>query len=319
MVYCDYLSGSGDPGAWFVETGASLYHGVFGVRSIDIEPSSLIDTPDHDVIYHRSALVKYFTELFEQNRIKVRDLFRAMLGSIFECYHIPKTGGLDIGSGPTGEMVHQFLPFSDAQRGTWTESDVNVDSNEANRQRHPGARVEEASMYYLRRDLGVDGGYPVITGLSSLDAPKDLALVLEEVRQSLEIGGFLVHVQDVRPGRHVGVKQLIEEGIHGPYDVVVSPPDISIDLLNPHAYQLESGKLVSSIELFRRFLGNKIRAISGLDLLQNSWICAYEPMPNSSDVEMYCMNMCGKINAKVLKALPSRLAYAVATVARRSA
>lgn len=308
-----------DPGALGFRVLAATYPDQFVIgETFGIDPRTRAKNMEQDVEGQNQHDANVSSGLFETHRRGVRPLFRALLGSVFEDHNLAREGGIDIGSGATGEMVNQWLPLSDSQRATWVETDVNQQAVQLNRGRHnSGGRARVASMYNLRRDLELgERGVPIITGLSSLDAPIFPEEAIKGVRDALVSGGYLVHVQDVRPGMHMGIDQLKHEGRKTPYRTAQAKTLLHADIVNPHVYFKKDDKLESAVELFRRRLERALKNVGGFDILRNDWVSVEEDLQEERSF-IYVMNMRGPVSIRHTQNSALNLAYAVVTVARK--
>jgi len=254
--------------------------------------------------------------LFELARAPFRSYFRAMLKEVFDHFDISKEGGVDIGSGSTGEMVHEYLPLTPEQRRTWTECEVNPKAVELHKLRHSSANIRLGSYLRLRESLGLTNPVNTITGLSSLDATNHLNEALQEIKDSLSVGGFLVHMQDVRPGIHYGIKEMQRRGYCAPYKCIIGPLEGKMAFPNPYGFLLETPKghyAISSAEFFRQALGRTIETIKGFRLLFNQWLTCIGPYAESDEFSENFL--------AILKKSPNpnhKQTYAVVTVAQRN-
>ncbi|MBT3705029.1 hypothetical protein HOG17_04600 [Candidatus Peregrinibacteria bacterium] len=308
-----------DPGAHWFRALAEQYPEQFAmVPGLTVDERKSPQTIRQDEKGQDAQNPQITSGLFEYHRKAVRHLFRAIMEEIFRTHDIPREGGVDIGSGITGEMVNEWLPLSDDQLQSWTETDINREAVETNRlRRQSGSSVKIASMYDLEKDLKLRGQkIPVITGLSSLDAPAFLERAISSIRNALVRGGHLVHIQDVRPGIHMGTDQLKHEQKPGPHTVGFARPPEGINIINPHVYFRPDGSFESSVELFRRRLGRSIMGTSGLRLVKNEWVVATEPTEDESSY-VYAMNMRGPLPTGYTGGSPSNLACAVVTIAQK--
>lgn len=215
---------------------------------------------------------------FENNRLKVEQALQGIASSVFDKFDLPRFGGIDIGSGATGAMVHQFLkPLINAS--SWSEVDVNPYAVAENKRRHPDARVLIGSYLNLEQTRGLPAKVDMITGLSSLDATQFIPKALGEIRKKLHIGGFLLHIQDVRPGLGTPVRELEHMGIKPPFDAYTLRSNVNIE--EPLVYQTHEGFL-SVGELFKRNLGRLIEEQHGFRLLVNDWFSARRNTPDPS-------------------------------------
>ena len=213
---------------------------------------------------------------FEHNRMKVEEALQGITGAVFDQYNLPRFGGIDVGSGATGAMVHQFLkPHINVS--SWSEMDVNPNAVAENIRRHPDARVMAGSYLNLAETKGLPKKVSIVTGLSSLDATQFISQALNEIRQKLHTGGFLLHIQDVRPGLGTPVRELEHMGLQSPFCAYTLRSNVGIQ--EPLAYQTPEG-LLSVGELFRRNLGRLIEQQHGMRLLVNHWISARRVPPN---------------------------------------
>lgn len=214
--------------------------------------------------------------VFEDNRIKVEKALQGIAGSVFDRYDLPRSNGIDIGSGATGAMVHQFLaPHISAS--SWSEMDVNPIAVKENKHRHPQARVLTGSYLHLDRVSALPKQVDIVTGLSSLDATHFISQALGQIRQKLHIGGFLLHIQDVRPGMGTPIRELEHMGLQSPFSAYMLKSNVGTQ--QPLAYQTPEG-LLSVGELFRRNLGRLIEQQYGMQLLVNDWFFARRMTPN---------------------------------------
>lgn len=255
--------------------------------------------------------------LFEFARADFRDIFRKMLERIFNQFGIPRDSGVDIGSGVTGEMVHKLLPITDEQRAKWIECDVNPKTVELHKQRHPDADMRLGSYLRLRQSLQLQTPITTITGLSSLDATDHVDQALAEIRDALTVGGFLVHMQDVRPGDQYGINAMKKQGHKPPYDVIVGGPVRPGMPPNPYGYAVRKPDgnytVISSAEFFRRTLGETIQATEGLTLLANKWLRGTGPIQHP---EQFTRNFLAIIEHDPHAS--ERTTHAVMTVAQRT-
>lgn len=213
---------------------------------------------------------------FEHNRVKVERALQSIVGSVFAQYNLPRFGGIDIGSGATGAMVHQFLK-PHVNISSWSEVDVNSDAVAENKRRHPQARIMTGSYLDLGRVKDLPKIVPIVTGLSSLDATQFIPQALSEIREKLGVGGYLLHIQDVRPGLGTPVRELEHMGLSSPFRAYTLKSNVGIE--EPLAYQTPEG-LLSVGELFKRNLGRLIEQQQGMRLLVNDWIFARRHAPD---------------------------------------
>lgn len=216
----------------------------------------------------------------ERTRQPIRGSLRRILKYAFDRFDLPKSGGVDIGSGATGEMVEELLPDVCA-KSTWAQIDVNQYAVDANKLRHPYSTIMQCSYH----NIGIKN-LPIVTGLSSLDATSFVDDAIEEIRSSLADGGYLLHVQDVRPGRGYGMREMKERGIDPPYEVeFIAGTD------NPLTYfDANSGDILDVGELFRNNLGRAIQNNEGMELCMNDWVTVRRDLKTPPAL-WYFMNM----------------------------
>ncbi len=246
------------------------------------------------------------SEVFEKNRKPFRNALRAIIGSVFADYSLPQSGGIDIGSGATGEMVEELLPSS--ARRNWVQIEANPASVVENKRRHPASTIVEGN-YHQLGNLQL----PIVTGLSSLDAtcfPED---AIEAIRESLKTGGYLFHVQDVRPGVGYGIREMVQMGQKDPWVVEVMGKS------DPLTYFVQGEqRFVNAGEMFRRGIGRALQKNSGMELLMNHWVTVKKPLPAQEMSRWYFMNVA--LHAPTFSTFdprPYEEAAAVVTVARK--
>jgi hypothetical protein len=257
--------------------------------------------------FQRQALEA--TTVFERNRTHVRGALRAILGHVSETYQLPKSGGLDCGAGATGEMVHQLLKER-IQPSGWAEIEVNPRAVQENKRRHPQANVQKGSYHRLTTELGLNGNMDIVTGLSSLDATAFLEHAVDEIAGSLKPGGYLLHMQDVRPGTSVCLQRMEQLGIKPPFAVETVDRDRNAIC----AYKTPD-KILSVTELFRQRLEEAIRRQGNLDLELSNWMLAERPVTDGSS-STYYMNMLFK-HLDLEHKGEHEETYAVVTLARK--
>ncbi len=242
-------------------------------------------------------------------RAHVLPAFQALVRDAFKRHNLPVDGGLDVGSGATGYMVAHLLP--PAAQATWLQMELNPEAAKMNRDNN--SRQVILGSYHKLREQGAQDAFHVVTGLSSLDATEHVDHAVDQIHGALKSGGYLLHVQDARPGVAGVHQQLRHAGEAAPYSVVylddanARPNDI---LLYRHG-----GVLVDVVELFRRRLGRAIADHPGFELLQNEWMTAEGPGTHplaDKHVELGVFVGVGKQAAKPIDA-----ASAVITVARK--
>lgn len=219
------------------------------------------------------------SDLFERNRIPVRDALRTIVNYVFQRFRLPKEKGIDIGSGATGEMVEELLPHH--LRPEWLQMELSPQALEANRRRHPGSTIVQGS--YLRMGEGLKEGFNIVTGLSSLDATYFLDEAIKKISTALVAGGYLVHIQDVRPGAGVGLRELQRLGATPPYAAEILPG-------NQVSTYLIGNQYISVGEIFRRQLGRVLDANPGMEVLMNDWVTVQKFRQRTDMSLWYFMN-----------------------------
>lgn len=221
---------------------------------------------------------------FERTRHQVRDALQAIIGSVIAAFNIPcRDGGVDIGSGASGEMVNQLLkPYLHGAESSWAQVELNPRAVALNRARHPLATIVEGSYFRLVDSLQLRGTN-VITGLSCLDATHFLPQVIASVRDSLRAGGYLLHIQDVRPGDGAGFRYMQRHGHTPPYPNLILPNG------SPLLYPIQSS-MVSVGEMLREELGEVITSTDGMELLFNEWVEARRTVSSGTMARLYYLN-----------------------------
>lgn len=221
---------------------------------------------------------------FERTRAQVRDALRAIIGSVITAFNIPcRQGGIDIGSGATGEMVNQLLkPYIQGAESSWAQVEINPKAVAMNRKRNPLATVIEGSYFQLANDLRLQNTN-MIAGLSCLDATYFLPQVIASVRNSLRENGYLLHIQDVRPGDGVGFRYMQRHGYQLPYKALMLPNG------NPLLYPVQNGMAISVGEMLREELGDAITNTPDMELLYNGWVEAHRAPPHNI-ARLYYLN-----------------------------
>lgn len=197
---------------------------------------------------------------------------QALVRDAFARHHIPTTTGMDIGSGATGYMYGKLLPES-AKAG-WIQMELSPAAAQMNRERNPGSTVVTGS-YHRLSTQGVTNMLQVISGLSSLDATAHIDHAVEEIRQALQQGGYLLHVQDTRPGLIIAQQEWKHLGATPPYQALAL--DDPNALANRPIVYRQGALALDVMELFRRRLGRALTDNGGFELLENQWITAVGP------------------------------------------
>ena len=125
-------------------------HGL--MQRAQLTPLSTPANIEEELAGIRAQKIQTASSIFEKNRVPVRGALRAIVGYAFDEFNLPKSGGVDIGSGATGEMVEELLPRSVTQ-SSWVQLEANPSAVKENQRRHPNSRIVEGS--YL--NMGVSG------------------------------------------------------------------------------------------------------------------------------------------------------------------
>ncbi len=236
---------------------------------------------------------------FTQTRSQVRDGLRAIVEHSIDKFGIPMEKGLDVGCGASAEMVSELMKNKITDLSQWIQIDVNRNTvREARRSSGHRTDVRMASYLHLDRDLP-DMKFDTVSGLSSLDATCFIETAVEQIRQALNDGGFLFHVQDVRPGMvHVyqelaregvaqgvdGYKALIDGRLAGPSGTLQTGCQSVFFVQTPEGW-------VSVSEMFRRNLGRALADNGGFEILFNDWITARKRVQAGAKMaRLYHMN-----------------------------
>ncbi len=205
-------------------------------------------------------------------RIPVVREFQALVRDTFARHAIPEREGLDVGSGASGYMVGKLLP-PNAQTN-WVQMELNPAAAKLNSEANPGLTVVTGS--YLRLvEQHLTNMFKVVTGLSSLDATAHIDHAVEQIRQALKMDGYLLHVQDTRPGLMVAQQELVHLGGTPPFDAIgMNDPNAMPNNTILYRHGLATFDV---IELFRRRLERAIRDNGGFELLESKWMTAVGP------------------------------------------
>lgn len=276
------------------------------LQRADISPLKMPDTPEAEI----EGIAKQditASSIFERTRMSVRDGLKAIVSHIFDRFDLPKDKGLDIGCGATGEMVEELLPNT-VDKNSWMQIDANPSAVRENRNRHPAAKVQQGS--YLHMD-GVRN-LNIVTGLSSLDATCFIDKAIDQIRRALKKGGYLLHIQDVRPGINYGMREAEYMGLEPPYEIEVIKGHNE-----PLTYWLQQ-EYVNVGELFRRRLGRAIENNTGMELVFNKWVNARRFL-DSGPARWYFLNILlqAPYFPPETPPIPIEDVSAVVTVARR--
>ena len=254
------------------------------------------------------------TEEFERNRAKIIETLQAIPGYFFQLYDLPRNSGIDVGCGSTGLMRNTLLADQINHHG-WAEIDANPHAVAANRILHPDSAIVVGS-YHRLRQMDLEGRLNMVTGLSSLDATAFLDYAVGEIASALKPGGWLFHMQDVRPGNGICFQALENEGLTPPFQME------SADICGKNILSFEvRGEKISVVELFRRRMATALQKTPSLSPVLNSWVVARRPArpeymeskhPGAS--KTYYMNM---LLEHLRYPEPVEEAFAVVTLARK--
>lgn len=242
---------------------------------------------------------------FEKTRNHFQEALRAIVGHIFKKFQLKPDNGVDFGSGATGFMVEDLLDGL-IDKFSWAQVEINKNAVDENRRRHPESTIITGS-YHRTSDLGLRNQINTASFLSSLDATHFITHAINEIRQTLVKGGYLFHVQDVRPGIGVGPRELKRLGYEQPYRAECIPGSHP----NPLLYIIENDWR-SVIDLFRTNLGAAIKSVLGMELIFNEWVTASRKSKLSLPGEVYYSNM-----RLTSPEQPIHQASAVVTVAKK--
>ena len=130
---------------------------------------------------------------FSKNRMPVLDLLQAISTHFVKKYSVDMSCGLDIGSGGTGFNLDQILrPL--ITKSAWVMSDIHKGAVSSMRQ--GVTDITACELNYLDLPSGLYGMcFPTITGLSCLDATYHLDKVATSIADSLQPGGYFLHMQ----------------------------------------------------------------------------------------------------------------------------
>ena len=246
---------------------------------------------------------------FDRNRTHFREAIKAVMKHFFTEHKLPTENGLDFGCGATGTMVHCFLDRI-VNRNTWTEADINPSSVASNRSLHPDSKIYTGS-YHDVSTLGLSGNMDIVTGLSTLDATQFIPHAIGQIREALRSGGYLFHVQDVRPGRGAGIRELKAMGQIMPYECLTARnSNTEQDFM---AFRTPGG-IISSGELFRRQMGRAFKEDGGYEVLVNDWVRSVKPVPGKVS-RIYYQN----IDMQYVKGNPpaTHEAYVIMSLAKK--
>lgn len=279
-------------------------HGM--LQRADVIPLKTPDTPEAEIegIANQDITA---SSAFERTRIPIRNGLKAIVNYVFDKCDLPKDKGIDIGCGATGEMVEELLP-NNIDRSSWMQIDANPSAVRENQNRHPAARVQQGS--YLHMD-GVRN-LNIVTGLSSLDATCFVDRAIEQIRWALKKGGYLLHVQDVRPGINYGIREAQYMGLEPPYEI-----EIAQGSKEPLSYWSQHQQEYINVgELFRRRFGRAIENSPGMELVFNKWVNVRKFL-NNGPARWYFLNILLQAPYFPPEALSVEDVSAVVTVAKR--
>lgn len=242
---------------------------------------------------------------FERNRAKVRDMLRAIVGFVFDKYELPLTNGVDFRCGANGEMVEELLP-THADKSKWTQFDVNPKIVRENKRRHPNSIIRVGS-FHSPEHLGLNVPVDIVTGAPSLDATGFMPHAVKQISSILKPGGYLLHIQDVRPGLGAGPKEMNAMGLSEPYNI-----EGMQNMDGPLSFKVPHEGFVSVGELFRRRIGMIIEyGNTGFEVILNKWITAQRNLAAGNMGLIYYLNMICGTN------MPEKEASAIVTLAKK--
>jgi hypothetical protein len=267
-------------------------------------------TPEEDERKVAQEDIAIASAHFEVVRDMVRDSLKAIVKFLFNSHELPRSNGLDIGCGATGEMAEKLLP-NDIDPLTWWQCDANPSAVESVQSRDP--RINPFVLSYL--NLGLEKNpLNIITGLSCLDSTCNVQRAIEQIRDSLVEGGYFLHIQDVGHKNYFGLSQLASQGIQPPYGIVGYPSHPKGELAT-FAFMNEK-KLYPSVDLFRQYLADRVREVPGMEIVFNDWLSTERIAPLGDMTYLYSN---GLFFSPVINPLDMRQRTSVAvTLARKT-
>ena len=236
------------------------------------------------------------THAFDQYRKMVRSGLKAIVRSTWDIHKIRSQHGVDVGSGPLGEMASKLIP--PRARKNCIQVELNHSSVQSNQHLHPYATIIEGSYLELSKIIGEKADF--VTGLSCLDSTMQLDLAIDEISATLRSGGYLVHVQDMGPGEPIVCDEMMRRHEVSPY----KGKAISQGLF-PRFMITDNGRgQISTVDLFRERIGRVIeKKKKDVELIENGWVTAldsnvgpyynlhhlhglYDPNPPHNNVEI---------------------------------
>jgi hypothetical protein len=162
-------------------------------------------------------------------------------------------------------------PFLGSNKTHWKQMELNRSYVEKNKKLHPLSQIIEGSYHRLTEVLKGET-FDTITGLSCLDATHFIAHAITEIRNSLNSGGYFLHIQDVGPGVGCIARERIRRGKSLQCEVQVKknqPQD-------PCGVKIEN-EFIPLIEVFRKNFLYEIAKVEGLELVLDKWITVSAP------------------------------------------
>jgi hypothetical protein len=264
------------------------------------------DEPDEIRRYY-SALPIEKTLVFDENRQKFKDLLRQISCFLFDNYGLPRNGIIEVGAGATGFFWAEMRPEGVTN---WLQTEISPRQVLENRRRNPEAAVEEGSYLELGyRDV------PLICGLSSLDtAGFHMGRAMDQIGKALGEDGWFLHIQDVRPGDLTASAYVKKKCGRLPREsyAVEDPKRGNVVL----GFDL-NGERITTVELFRRYIGEGIDEEPSLRPVLNHYVTIVEPCEDSHipihgfEGELYFFNSHTYLN------VPSRAATVLVTLAQK--
>ncbi|MFA6435606.1 MAG: methyltransferase domain-containing protein [Candidatus Gracilibacteria bacterium] len=277
-------------------------------------------TPKEEEADRKAQNINLFTLPFDPMRAHIREALRAIVKFAITHYSLPRDGILDIGSGPSGEMIEGLLSgIIDPSNCLQTE--INSAAVAENQRRHPSSPIREGS--YLNLPDAEQEQYNMVTGLSCLDNTWFLGQAIREIRKVLKARGYLIHVQDLRPGINTALQrdsrppwcgESINRKILNAQKY--KTPEFSEGDLFQHLWTLEEeGIMVPLIELFRREIGDIISRSTGMEVIFNDWVTATSINPYQKEGGIMYSGLLIENPPKVNPG--HQIAQAVVTIARK--
>ncbi len=296
------ISQNGSCGKSGIYIGLGNVSDLYGLLIAEMEPArgTLTRLAKDEEDFLRKQPVEA-TTIFEKNRKRVEGSLKRLVGFLWDYYNLPRSGIIEYGSGATGYYYASLKP-DDATN--WLQVEINPNAIAENQRRNPSASIVDGSSYDIKfREV------PMITGLSSFDCLSDLPRAVGQVEQALSGKGYFFHIQDVRPG-HECVTAYLRRSIG-------AIPDFAFaDEMDNLFGFIIGGKRVTSVDIFKRAIGDAIAQNPGLDVILNDYITLCEPIPMPPNKppydEHYFLNAYVRLNGT-----GRRYTTVLATIARK--